>query len=69
MLDAVFEAIFEFILEKVLVGIFYWPGWLVLRIVTWGRYPPPSPEPHNETFVAVVGLATPLALLTFALSA
>ena len=69
MLDAVFEAIFEFIFEKVLVGVFYWPGWLVLRVVTWGRYPPSRPDPHNETFVAVMGLATVLALLTFILSA
>lgn len=69
MLDAILETLFEFILEKILVGVFYWPGWLVLRIVTWGRYPPIRPELHNETFVAVMGLAALMALLTFALSA
>ncbi len=25
--------------EILLVGIFYWPGWVVLRILTLGRYP------------------------------
>ena len=62
------EAIFSVLLEAVLVGVFYWPGWLVLRLISVGRYPPPHGAPHNETFVALVGLATPLVLLTFALA-
>ena len=41
-LDAIAEVVLRvvgnFIAEVLFVGIFYWPGWLVLRVVTLGRY-------------------------------
>ena len=60
-LDAIAEvavrAIWNFVIDVVLVGLFYWPGWLVLRALTFGRYPPMQSQPHNREFVAVVALA------------
>ena len=62
-LDVIVEAAGRAILEVVLVGIFYWPGWVILRAVTLGRYPPSRGTLHNETFVAIVGLAIFIATL------
>lgn len=56
------EPILDAVIEVVLIKLFYWPGWLVLRCLTLGRYPPAAPEtPHNKGFVAVTGLAACLA--------
>jgi hypothetical protein len=63
MAEALFEAIASFVLDVVLTGIFYWPGWLFLRIVTLGHYPPQNAK-HNEVLVSLVGLSVPLVLLT-----
>lgn len=63
-LDAVAEVVLRFVGEVVLVGIFYWPGWLALRIVTLGRYPPLKSKPHSKEFVAAFGFVT---LLVFVL--
>ncbi len=62
------DAIFSILLETLLVGVFYWPGWLILRVITLGRYPPQAPIPHNEYFVATVGAAIPFTLITIALA-
>jgi len=62
-LGVIIEAAGRAILELVLVGIFYWPGWLILRVVTLGRYPPSRGTQRNQMFVAVIGLATLLALV------
>ena len=62
-LDIIVEAAGRVILEVVLIGVFYWPGWLILRAVTLGRYPPARGTPHNQIFVAVVALGTLLASL------
>lgn len=68
MIEALFEALFYVFSEAFLTAVFYWPGWLVLRIVTLGRYPPPNGTPHDNVFVAIVGFITPLVLLTVALT-
>jgi hypothetical protein len=52
------ETILGILLEVVLVGVFYWPGWLVLRLVTVGRYPLPNGGQHDRVFVAAIGLAS-----------
>lgn len=63
VVEAVFRAITHFVGEIVLVGIFYWPGWVILRVLTLGRYPPPKSHPHNHEFVATVGLVLFLTVL------
>jgi hypothetical protein len=62
-MDALVEVALRFIGGVVLVGIFYWPGWLALRIITLGRYPPPKGKPHSKEFVAVFGLTTLLVCI------
>lgn len=46
-----------------LIAFFYWPGRLILRSLTGGRYPPANWN-HNIEFVALIGLAIFIALLT-----
>ena len=71
-LDALIEVaartVGQFLLDVIVVGVFYWPGWLILRTVTWGRYPPSQSVPHNREFVAVVAIATILAAVTISYS-
>lgn len=71
MLDALVEFVARFvgsaIVEIVFLGIFYWPGWLILRVVTLGRYPPAKGEPHNHEFVAAVAVAALLAAIVVVL--
>lgn len=55
--EVVVKAVGQFLVEIVFLGIFYWPGWLILRALTFGRYPPKKPEPHSEEFVAAFGFA------------
>jgi hypothetical protein len=41
-LDAIFEVVVriiaELVVEVLFVGVFYWPGWIILRVLTLGRY-------------------------------
>ena len=54
---ALLEAIGDVFIDMLLVKVFYWPGWAVLRCITVGRYPPEVPETkHNKEFVALIGL-------------
>lgn len=48
LLDAIFEFIFTF--------VFYWPGKVILRMMTLGHYPPSLETPHNQAFVTIIGL-------------
>ncbi|NRR29610.1 hypothetical protein HSX11_05360 [Oxalobacteraceae bacterium] len=40
------------LLEK----IFYWPGWLMLRLITFGRYPPRADVKHHRLAVGLFAL-------------
>lgn len=53
--EAVVKALGHILIDVVFVGIFYWPGWLILRTLTFGRYPPKRSEPHSVEFVAGIG--------------
>jgi hypothetical protein len=57
-MDAIAEAfarfLIDFIVEMVVVPVGYWPGWLVLKVITLGKYPPPKPKAHNKYAVAAV---------------
>lgn len=58
-----------FFLNLFLVGLFYLPGWLLLRLLSFGRYPPPRGEPHSEELVALAGILATLVVATLALLA
>jgi hypothetical protein len=62
--EVVVRAIAQFIGEVLFVGIFYWPGWVILRVLTLGRYPPSQSKPHNREFVAMVAFAVFIAGVT-----
>ena len=64
MIEAIATQLFNIILRVV----FYWPGWLVLRMVTFGRYPPKHGIAHNIQSVSVVGICTLFALITIVFS-
>jgi hypothetical protein len=68
MLDVVVEGVFWFVREVILQAVFYWPGWIVLRALTFGRYPPSRGGEHNRAFVAVLGLAFCICLICIPLS-
>jgi hypothetical protein len=56
------ELIAEFLLDVLLIGVFYWPGWLFLRVLTLGRYPPRGGK-HDPEFVAVFGVVLLVVIL------
>jgi len=68
MLEAVAEFLFrvvgQFVFEVVFYGLFYWPGWLILRVLTLGRFPPPLSQTHNRYFVSGIPLIVLLAGVT-----
>lgn len=45
--------------------LFHWPGWLALRVITLGRYPPPRRVPYNRAAVAMFGFTVLVLALTF----
>jgi hypothetical protein len=51
-----------FLLNVATVGLFYGPGWLLLKVLSLGRYPPRG-EPHSVAFVALTGLVLVVTLL------
>ncbi len=62
--ETVFRFIWQLVIEYLFVRIFYWPGWLILRVLTLGRYPPLKHENHNREFVAMIAFVTFLIGLT-----
>ena len=66
-MDALLDVMVRFVAETVfdwLVGtVFYWPGWLALRVITLNKYPPRRGEKHSNGFVSLVGL---IGLASFA---
>ncbi|MBB4014942.1 hypothetical protein [Niveibacterium umoris] len=64
MIEGIFNFVASWLVEVLLTVVFYWPGWLVLRLVTVGRYPPRLEQPHNVVFVSTIGFAALLAALT-----
>lgn len=68
MMDGIFKFVASWIVDVLLTAVFYWPGWLVLRVLTLGRYPPKRRQPHNVVFVSVIGLSALLVALTIAFS-
>ncbi len=67
MLDALAELIVQFV-AKFLFTVLYGIGWIMLKIITLGHYPPRLPEKHNEQLVALFPVATIFVAITVALS-
>jgi hypothetical protein len=52
------ELFFEVVLWPFIRLIFYWPGWLLLKVLTFGRYPPKRPIAHDRDAVALFAIVT-----------
>jgi hypothetical protein len=68
-MEVLVELLFTFIrilILEILIGVvFYWIGWGVCKVVTFGRYPNSSQPTHRknrDTRVVVVGIAVSLAI-------
>lgn len=63
--EFLFKTVGQFLLEVIFYGLFYWPGWLILRVLTFGKYPPNQSQPHNRYFVSGIPLVLLLVGVTF----
>lgn len=68
MLDALLEIVGRILVEFLFYTVSYWVGWLMLKVITLGRYPPQKPARHNEELVAIFPIASLFAGLAFAFS-
>lgn len=68
MIEALFELLARFVVEFVFYTALYGIGWLMLKAITLGHYPPPRPEKHNQELVALFPVATLFVGLTLAFS-
>ena len=56
IIRGVLRFIGHFIIDVIIEIILHKTGWLFLRIVTFGRYPPHDPKEYNEGFAIAVGI-------------
>lgn len=68
MLEALFELVARFLIEFLFYTVLYGVGWVMLKAITFGNYPPPRPHKHNQELVALLPVATLFVGLTFAFS-
>jgi hypothetical protein len=68
MLDALLELIARFLVEFLFYTVLYGVGWIMLKAITVGHYPPPRPHKHNEELVALFPVASLFVGLTLAFS-
>lgn len=68
MLDGLFELLARFVVEFVFYTLLYGIGWLMLKAITLGHFPPAAPKKHNQELVALFPLATLFVGLTLAYS-
>jgi hypothetical protein len=66
MLDAIVEPLVRFVVDFLFFTVLYAIGWVMLRVITLGRYPPRPTEKHNEQLVALFPVATLFVAITFA---
>lgn len=58
MLEALLELLARFVLEFVFYTVLYGIGWIMLKAITLGHYPPRRTEKHNQELVALFPVAT-----------
>lgn len=62
--EGLFRVLWAFLGEVVFCKLLYWPGWIILRILTLGRYPPEQTRSHNRYFVGGISLIVALIGVT-----
>lgn len=50
------ELLLEVVVWPLVRLMFYWPGWLFLRGLSFGRYPPRQTEVHDRDAVALFAI-------------
>ena len=55
--------VFEFIIDFLWTILCYHVGFMFLRAITFGKYPPSSEKGQQDTFVEIVGLCVFAVLL------
>ncbi len=68
MIGALFEFTARIVVEFAFYKVFHGLGWVMLRPLTLGRYPPRPTIPHNREFVALTPIVTLLVVLTLVYS-
>lgn len=68
MLDALFEIVGRILVEFLFYTVSYWVGWLMLKVITLGHYPPQKPARHSEELVAIFPIASLFVGLAFMFS-
>jgi hypothetical protein len=54
--------VFYQLLSTLFEKMFYWPGWLLLRLITCGRYPLTGAVSHNRFAVALFFVVSVMAI-------
>lgn len=68
MLEALLDIIASILIEFLFYTVCYSVGRVMLKLLTFGHYPPPLPRTHNEALVAVFPLAVLIVGLLVAYS-
>jgi hypothetical protein len=58
------EPLHKLLGSLLLLALFYWPGRLILRFISRGRYPPGWAEKHDVSSVAILGFIVFLVAFT-----
>jgi hypothetical protein len=58
MVEWIVRLLLFHLLGTITEAVFYWPGWLILRVITGGRFPPNQHTKHNRFAVAIFGVAS-----------
>ncbi|VXB91334.1 hypothetical protein [Massilia sp. 9I] len=51
------------LLARLIEKLFYWPGWALLRVLSFGRYPPAQSTRHNRFAVALFAAVSFVSLI------
>ncbi|TVO57162.1 hypothetical protein [Denitromonas halophila] len=68
MLDAILEFATRFLVEFLFYTFLYGVGWVMLKAMTLGRYPPHPSQKHNRELVALFPVAAFFVGATIAFS-
>ncbi|MCZ4303262.1 hypothetical protein O4G98_00800 [Zoogloeaceae bacterium G21618-S1] len=58
MLDTLFEVVASVLVEFLFYTVLYGVGWVMLKAITLGGYPPKRSQKHNQELVALFPVAT-----------
>ncbi|MCC2957704.1 hypothetical protein LK542_18970 [Massilia sp. IC2-477] len=51
------------LLARAIEKLFYWPGWALLRVLSFGYYPPAQSTRHNRFAVALFAAISVMSVI------